>query len=79
LKGRFFEKKVDPTLVYGIMIFPIAGQEGGMENILAVVGAITGTLGLAETIISKGYFVTADHHELDLIEKNEKINFTWIR
>ncbi|MDR0472517.1 MAG: hypothetical protein LBH43_02430 [Treponema sp.] len=50
-----------------------------MENILAVVGAITGTLGLAETIISKGYFVTADHHELDLIEKNEKINFTWIR
>jgi predicted nucleic acid-binding protein len=41
--------------------------------------SLADAIGLAETIISKGSFVTADHHELDLIEKNEKINFTWIR
>jgi hypothetical protein len=36
-------------------------------------------IGLAEAIISDGSFVTADHHELDTIEKNENIKFTWIR
>jgi hypothetical protein len=32
------------------VIFPLAGQEGGMENTLALVGAITGVLGLALAI-----------------------------
>jgi len=41
--------------------------------------SIADAIGLAETIISNGSFVTADHHELDVIEKKENINFTWIR
>jgi uncharacterized protein len=41
--------------------------------------SLADAIGLAETIISNGSFVTADHHELDVIEKNENINFTWIR
>jgi predicted nucleic acid-binding protein len=41
--------------------------------------SLADAIGLAETLISKGSFVTADHHELDMIEKNENINFTWIR
>lgn len=41
--------------------------------------SLADAIGLAETKISKGSFVTADHHELDVIEKKEKINFTWIR
>ena len=41
--------------------------------------SLADAIGLAETIISKGSFVTADHHELDVIEKNENINFTWVR
>jgi predicted nucleic acid-binding protein len=41
--------------------------------------SLADAIGLAETIISDGIFVTADHHELDVIEKNERINFTWIR
>lgn len=41
--------------------------------------SLADAIGLAETIISKGSFVTADHHELDVIEKKEKISFTWIR
>jgi len=41
--------------------------------------SLADAIGLAETIISEGSFVTADHHELDVIEKNENINFTWVR
>jgi len=41
--------------------------------------SLADAIGLAETIISNGSFVTADHHELDVIEKKEKIKFTWIR
>jgi predicted nucleic acid-binding protein len=41
--------------------------------------SLADSIGLAETIISNGTFVTSDHHELDEVEKNEKINFTWIR
>ena len=41
--------------------------------------SLADAIGLAEAIISNGSFVTADHHELDTIEKNENIKFTWIR
>jgi PIN domain nuclease of toxin-antitoxin system len=41
--------------------------------------SLADSIGLAEAIISNGTFVTSDHHELDEIEKNEKIDFTWIR
>jgi len=41
--------------------------------------SLADAIGLAETIITNGAFVTADHHELDVIDKKEKINFTWIR
>ena len=35
--------------------------------------------GLATTIVLSGQFVTADHHELDEIEKHESIQFFWFR
>jgi len=41
--------------------------------------SLADAIGLAETMIYNGSFVTADHHELDVIEKNESINFTWVR
>jgi PIN domain nuclease of toxin-antitoxin system len=41
--------------------------------------SLADSIGLAETIILNGTFVTSDHHELDEIEKNERIDFTWIR
>jgi PIN domain nuclease of toxin-antitoxin system len=34
---------------------------------------------LAETLVSGGMIVTADHHEMSVIEKNENISFLWIR
>lgn len=41
--------------------------------------SLADAVGLAETIISGGAFVTSDHHELDVIEKKENIKFVWIR
>ena len=41
--------------------------------------SLTDSIGLAQTVILQGSFVTADHHELDVVAKNEDINFTWIR
>jgi predicted nucleic acid-binding protein len=34
---------------------------------------------LAEASICDGVVLTADHHELDIVEQNEKIAFKWIR
>jgi PIN domain nuclease of toxin-antitoxin system len=41
--------------------------------------SLADSIGLGETIICNGSFVTADHHELDIVDQNEKIKFTWIR
>jgi hypothetical protein len=37
------------------------------------------SIGLAEAIINGGYFVTADHHELEIVEEKENLNIVWIR
>ncbi|MCL2294112.1 MAG: PIN domain-containing protein [Spirochaetes bacterium] len=41
--------------------------------------SLADSIGLAEAIINNGYFVTADHHELKIIQKKEKINILWFR
>ena len=41
--------------------------------------SLADSIGLAETIINNGYFVTADHHELKIIEEKEKLNIFWFR
>jgi len=41
--------------------------------------SLADSIGLAETLINEGYFVTADHHELDIVEKKEHLKIVWIR
>jgi len=41
--------------------------------------SLADSIGLAETIINNGYFVTADHHEIKPVEIAEKINVIWFR
>ena len=41
--------------------------------------SLADSIGLAEAIIVNGCFVTADHHELEIIQEIEKINILWIR
>ena len=57
------------------------------KEIIAIAGnlkitykmSLADSIGLAQACILHGTFVTADHHELDVVAKNEEINFTWIR
>ncbi|MCL2477750.1 PIN domain-containing protein [Candidatus Bathycorpusculum sp.] len=41
--------------------------------------SLADSIALAETTVSGGELLTADHHEFDVIEKQEKIKFHWIR
>jgi hypothetical protein len=41
--------------------------------------SLADSIGLAETMINNGYFVTADHHELEIVQEKEEINIVWIR
>ena len=41
--------------------------------------SIADAVALAEASVSGATLVTADHHEMDIIDKNEKIRFLWIR
>ena len=66
---------------------PIKINDEITDNIIIKAGSLkrkykmslADSIGLAEAIISDCSFVTADHHELDIVDKNEKINFIWIR
>ena len=41
--------------------------------------SLADSIGLAVSIINDGYFITADHHELDVVQEKERINVIWIR
>ena len=41
--------------------------------------SLADAIALAETSVTEGELLTADHHEFDVIEKQEKIKFHWIR
>jgi len=41
--------------------------------------SLADSIALAETSVCGGELLTADHHEFDIIEKQEKIKFHWIR
>jgi predicted nucleic acid-binding protein len=41
--------------------------------------SLADSIALAEASVSGGTILTADHHEFDIVEKNEKIQFQWIR
>lgn len=41
--------------------------------------SLADSIALAETFVSGGELLTADHHEFDAVEKQENIRFMWIR
>jgi PIN domain nuclease of toxin-antitoxin system len=41
--------------------------------------SLADSIALAETFVSGGILLTADHHELDVVERGERLNFCWIR
>jgi PIN domain nuclease of toxin-antitoxin system len=41
--------------------------------------SLADSIALAEASVHDRMVITADHHEFDVVEKNEKINFLWFR
>jgi len=69
--------KISPIKLNMDITDDILIKAGRLKSLYKI--SLADSIGLAESIINRGYFVTADHHELDIIEKNEKLNFVWIR
>ena len=75
------------NLLKDIKISPIRLDNEITDDIIIIAGrlkslykmSLADSIGLAETVINEGYFVTADHHELDIVEKKEHLKITWIR
>ena len=55
-------------------IFPIAGRLKASYRI-----SLADSIVLAQAMVVEGKLLTSDHHEFDVIEAKEKINFCWIR
>jgi predicted nucleic acid-binding protein len=64
--------KINEILTDGI--FKEAGRLKSKYKI-----SLADSIAIAETIMNNGSLVTADHHEIEPIEKAEKINVTWFR
>ena len=41
--------------------------------------SLADSIALAQTSVSNGMLLTADHHEFDVVAKKERISFLWIR
>jgi len=82
-----YDESAAKDLLKNIKISPIKLDSEITDDILIRAGrlkslykmSLADSIGLAETLINEGYFVTADHHELDIVEKKEHIKITWIR
>jgi len=64
--------KIDTVITDDILI-----RAGRLKSLYKM--SLADSIGLAETIVNDGYFVTADHHELEIVQEKENINIIWIR
>ena len=82
-----YSEKTALQLLKDIKITPIKINTEITDDILIKAGrlkslykmSLADSIGLAETIINDGYFVTADYHELEIVQEKEKISIVWIR
>jgi PIN domain nuclease of toxin-antitoxin system len=61
-------------------LIALLNHENGADNVMAAYKiSLADSIVLAQTIVTGGALLTADHHEFDLIEGKEPIHFHWIR
>ena len=72
-----FEIKKRPIEINEVITDEIFTEAGRLKASYRI--SFADSLLLAQTIASGGELLTADHHEFDAVEKNEKIRFRWIR
>ena len=82
-----YNEKVALKLLEDIKTMPVKINSEISDDIFQKAGrlkslykmSLADSIGLAEAIIANGYFVTADHHELDIVQEKEKLNIIWIK
>jgi len=75
---RFLEEfKQSPITISSEISDEIFTEAGRLKASYKI--SLADAIALAQTLISGGELLTADHHEFDVIEKHENIRFNWIR
>ena len=76
-KSFLTEIKQSPIVInhyFSDEVFLEAGRLKALYHI-----SLANSIALAQTVISDGALITSDHHEFDIVERNENIKFIWIR
>jgi len=66
-----------PIVIKDSLINEVLKEAGRLKSQYKL--SIADSVAIAESIASKASRVTADHHEIEPIEKAEGINVTWFR
>ena len=82
-----YNEQVALNLFEDIKMAPIKMETEVTDEMLIKAGrlkslykmSLADAIGLAVSIIYDGNFVTADHHELDIVQEKERIKIIWIR
>jgi len=71
------EIKKRPLEIHAEITDEIFAQAGRLKSSYKI--SFADSFALAQAIISGGSLLTSDHHEFDVIEGKEDINFAWVR
>jgi predicted nucleic acid-binding protein len=75
---KFFEDiKISPIKLNAEITDNILIKAGRLKSLYKI--SLADSIGIAESVANNGYFVTSDHHEIDEVEKKEKLNIVWFR
>jgi predicted nucleic acid-binding protein len=69
---------INSTLNVTDTSYDVLAEVGRLKSVYCRV-SLADCIALGKASVSGGTIVTADHHEMDIIERNEDINFLWIR
>jgi len=68
---------IPPIIIHSELSDTVFKEAGRLKAYYKI--SIADSIALGEAIISGGQLITSDHHEFDVIERLEDINFYWIR
>jgi predicted nucleic acid-binding protein len=69
--------KVSPINITNEITDKVVRQAGYLKAKYKI--SLADSIGLAEAIIHDGYFVTADHNEMETVQQKENLKIIWIR
>jgi len=81
--GKIYADTILKSITKSIVIvsninFSILKEAGRIKTDFRRI-SLADSIALAETVYRKGYLVTADHHEMDALDKAKAVKFCWIR